>query len=411
MKQALFISYFFPPIYSVESTMALNSVKYLNRFGWEPIVLTATASKEFGADISGRQLLPKELRIVRTPSWENWWSRGLNWLGLVPDAMFGWQKSAIRTSRIIRQRYQLSAIISRANPITSHLIAEVIYHRFKQKTPWIVLFGDPWTQNPYVVYRWPWVKPYREWIEQRIVKKADAIVVTTDLTKELLASKYGQAEKIHVLPNTYDPAEFANLITANLIQPTTTMAITHAGNFYGLRSPESLFMALQLVKREWPEIATNIKVRLIGSLGKFGSLVQQYQLADLIEVVGILPRQQTLQELAQSQVLLSIDAAQPAPSIFLPGKLVDYLALGKPILALTPTGTVTNIMFATQAGLVADPTDPMAIASAIKQLYQKFQTGNLSVQPNLKTIEQYSAPCCAEKLAGLLNQLVESKNS
>jgi glycosyltransferase involved in cell wall biosynthesis len=53
----------------------------------------------------------------------------------------------------------------------------------------------------------------------------------------------------------------------------------------------------------------------------------------------------------------------------LPSKLVDYLAAGKPILALVPAGSyVAELIDATQSGLVVTTADPAAIQEAIERL-------------------------------------------
>ncbi|HCR42003.1 TPA: hypothetical protein DIV45_01395 [Patescibacteria group bacterium] len=412
MKHVLVISYFFPPIYSVESTMALNSVKYLSLYGWEPTVISAVRSEEFGKDLFVSVSFP-EVKIMRTFSWENFISRAINWLGVVSDAMFGWAPFAWFAIRSITSSLPIEAIISRANPITSHLVAFRLKRQLGIQVPWVVLFGDPWTQNPYVKYRWPWVKPYRERIEKTILQEADAIVVTTELTKQLLVSKYGLADKIHVLPNTYDPAEFVNLVA--LPVPYTdhhqTMVLTYAGNLYGLRSPEPLFRALQIICQKGLMSYKQIKVRLIGSVGEFTSLIDQYQLQDMVEVVGNLPRYQTLQELSHSDVLLSIDAALPAPSIFLPAKLMDYLALNKPILAVTPVGETANLIKRTGSGFVVSPEDPTAIALVIEEMYLLFSQGKLVTTYNKTEVNRYSALDYGKQLTTLLDQLVVSKIS
>ena len=40
MKKVLFISYFFPPLTGPGAQRVTKFVKYLNEFGWNPLVLT-----------------------------------------------------------------------------------------------------------------------------------------------------------------------------------------------------------------------------------------------------------------------------------------------------------------------------------------------------------------------------------
>ena len=390
--------------------MALNSVKYLPNYGWKSVVITAARSREFGQDNSVSMNMPAGVQVMRTTSWENLISRMLNWLGVVPDAMFGWQPFALSTAKLCRE--PIAAIISRSNPITSHLIARQLKRYVGPHVPWIALFGDPWTQNPYITYRWPWMKPYREWMERKIVQEADAIIVTTQLTRQLFINQYGVSDKIYVLPNTYDPEEFRDLNGESASQSSDPrLTLTYAGNFYGLRSPEPLFQAQQLIKQTWPLAHQHLRVKFIGSMGEFSPLIYQYQIQDLVEMVGKLPRHQTLQELSRSHVLISVDAAQPVPSIFLPAKLADYLAFKKPILAITPPGETADFIERTGAGLIASPGNPSGIAQSIKQFYQLFSQGKLIASVNPTALNQYSAIEYSRKLMALLDQLVASKTS
>ncbi|MBU1082993.1 glycosyltransferase family 4 protein [Patescibacteria group bacterium] len=398
MKKVLFISYFFPPIYSVESTMALNTIKYLTQYGWEPLTVASNHSREFGIDSSTIVAVSAGLNITRADSTENFISRFLNWLGIVPDAMFGWRTGATAVARELLAQHKIEAIISRANPITSHLIALTI-KRIHPELPWVVLFGDPWTQNPYVKYRWPWIKPYREKIERQILNTADTVIVTTELTKQLIISKYGLAHKIHVLPNTYDPSEFVHLKTRS--GTSSPVVLTYAGNFYGLRSPEPLLKALKILREQDVNIIEHLKIQFVGSLAKFINLIDQHQVGDLVKIIGQLPRARTLEVLAQSDGFISIDAGWPVPSIFLPAKLMDYLALNKPILAITPDGEVDQLIRATRTGLVASPDDPVAIANALRRIYQH----QVIVNPDMLAIERYSAVSYARNLAKLLEAL------
>ena len=123
MKDILFVSYFFPPIQTVESTAALNAIKYLPKYGWRPIVLAAQSPKLFSEDESLLNNVPPETEIFRVFSPGNFLLKVLSHLELIPDPSCGWMPFALRKGRELIRSGNITAILSRANPVTSHLVS------------------------------------------------------------------------------------------------------------------------------------------------------------------------------------------------------------------------------------------------------------------------------------------------
>ena len=64
---------------------------------------------------------------------------------------------------------------------------------------------------------------------------------------------------------------------------------------------------------------------------------------DVIKIEAAVPYSQMPKVLAKSDVLVIIEAPLKE-GIFMPSKIVDYVQIGHPILALTPVvGTITDI--------------------------------------------------------------------
>ena len=82
---------------------------------------------------------------------------------------------------------------------------------------------------------------------------------------------------------------------------------------------------------------------------------------------------------AAADVLLVIDAPTAGPSPFLPSKLVDYLALRKPILGITPVEGASAALLRRIGALVAAPDDEAGIRIALRDLLRRWREGELSV--------------------------------
>lgn len=399
MKKVLFISYYFPPALSVESTMAANLTQYLPEFGWEPIVLSAHVPGLVGTTV------PTGIDIVRVPSRPGWRWRLLNHFKLVPDDMAGWQPAANRAAQKALQHYPVSAVVSRSNPITSHLVARQLKARHPE-LPWIALWGDPWTQNPYARYSLAIQRNYHLGIERDLMSAADKVALTTPQTQRLIDGLHKAAGKTGVLPNTYNPDD-AEYWQAHTPPPSGPFVLTYTGSLYGLRSPKPLFRAIAQLQAERPRLSDELRVQLVGPLPQFVGLINRYGVSSVVKLVGQVPRAQALSLAAQSHALLIIDAPSMGESIFMPAKLADYLISGKPILAITPAGATADVIAATQTGITASPTDVVGIKSALAKYISQHQAGLLTISPNVSEIERYSARQAAGQLAQWLNDLSE----
>jgi glycosyltransferase involved in cell wall biosynthesis len=91
----------------------------------------------------------------------------------------------------------------------------------------------------------------------------------------------------------------------------------------------------------------------------------------------------------------------------LSGKVFEYLAAQRPILAaVPPDGAAAALIRETGAGVVAPPDDPQALAAALLMLYQRWQTGALDgavLSPELRA--RLDRRARVRELADLLNNL------
>jgi hypothetical protein len=82
--------------------------------------------------------------------------------------------------------------------------------------------------------------------------------------------------------------------------------------------------------------------------------------------------------LAKSDVLAIIEAPCKE-GIFMPAKIVDYVQIDRPILALTPVvGTISDIFSKHGGGIAVDCKSPDAVARALQTLYVHWKEGTLN---------------------------------
>lgn len=380
MKNILMVSYCFPPMQAPESIRSFKYAKFLKEQGFKVSILTAG---EGDAEVKG-------IKIYKAKTKENKFLRGMAYFKMIKDPTQLWVKNARAKLAEILKNDKIDLIISRSMPVTSHF--PLIDNPDTKEIPWFAEFSDPWTQSIYIKYPIPFMKKFDEKIEEKIMNQARKVIVTSKRTEELFLNKYPQLKgKSITIPNFFDASEF-NIGARK--KEDNRFLIIHAGNFYGIRSPEPLFKALRLLEEEQRD---KIKVQLIGSIGKFKDLIEKYELTKTVELVSTVPRSDIFSYLNSADSLLVVDAPSKEPSVFLPTKLCEYLYLNKPILAISPEGTTKDIILKAKAGLVAAPEN----VEKIKENLIKI----LSFKRNASDeVEKYSIATCLNQLKELVDK-------
>lgn len=379
--KVLVVSWAFPPILDTESLQTLRCVKHLPAHGWQPIVLTVKPPHHTCAvDTSLLQLVPPDVRVERAWTWEHRWTIGLlrrfaPALLQFPDKEVGWLWDAVRRGKKIARAENVQAIYTRACPFSSHLIG---YH-LKRKTglPWVAHFSDPWTQSPYFHPRSAKHRRFHATWERRIVETADALTFATGYIRDGFVTQYPVAEKSFVVSNSFDRSEL-NVLTLQRAN-VPTFILTHVGQFYGIRSPVPFLRALRQAMDHEATLGERIMVRFVGSLApEFRRVIHDLRLEAHVSITGSVPYFESLQYQAASDALLLIDAPCDGPSVFLPSKLLEYLAFGKPILALTPPRGMSAGLVHQAGGIVVAPDDVDAIAQRLVEMWRLFERGQLT---------------------------------
>ena len=131
-------------------------------------------------------------------------------------------------------------------------------------------------------------------------------------------------------------------------------------------------------------------------------------LADRVELIDHVPRRESLRLQRDSDaLLLLIPEAGGRGRGVLSGKVFEYLAAERPVLAVVPPdGAAAELVRDTGAGLVAPPEDVPAIRDAIIELHARWRAGKLDGTPlSSEWREQLSRATRVEELAELLESL------
>lgn len=423
----LIVSYLFPPAGGVAVQRVLSFVRYLPREYYEIHVLTARNAAAPTMDESLLQLVPEYVRVhsLFTPEIPFRMRQGVrNWIspprpphetaakdgkpaasrGLLraligtlacPDTEVVWVPGAILKARRLITRYKIDVVLVTAPPFSAFLIGNHLKRRYP-RLKLISDFRDEWLDFSYrtfAVYKSPSTFRRVKNIERETVALADAVLTVTESHRRTIAGRYPglKEEKLVHLANGYDPEMFANFHPRP--HDGDKLIIAHLGTVYQISTPARLLDALDGL----PEaIRERVELRFAGRITEpQRPLLEGRKVA--IRCLGFLPQSEAFRQAEVADFLfLSITDPNLAS-----GKIYEYLAMGKPILALSPPGgEVDRVLRETGAGWCADPRDATAVREMLLRAFQNEEPPTAA--KNAEAIRQYERPRLAARLDRLI---------
>jgi glycosyltransferase involved in cell wall biosynthesis len=383
MNRVLAVSWEMPPMYGPRASQVAATLAELAARGWQPSVVCLDPRRGGPHWPDGAAVEPPPgVELIRVPSPEESlaWRVASRLVPIVrrfPDEKRVWVRRAAAVARETIARHTFSGMITFAQPWSDHLIGLSV--RRRQRLPWVAHFSDPWVDSPYL--RGPaWLQRIWRRMERSVVAEADAVVFVTEETANLVMRKYPDAwrRKVAIVPHGFDPRPAADGAGAD--RRPGPLRIVYTGRFYrGLRTPLALFRAVAELNRDEPLEAT-LEILCMGPhVQEFRRDVNALGLDGIVRLEGRRPKNEADRAAADADVLLVVEAPTQGPSVFLPSKLVDYLAFAKPVLGLTPTdGASARLLDRLGCPHVA-PDDVRAIRSAVASLLEQWRTGTLRV--------------------------------
>jgi len=298
---------------------------------------------------------------------------------------------------------KIDVVLTGGNPSSLHLAGYLI--KKKTNLPWVVSYADEWSQHPWRKPLLNWQGNLDRWLEKKILLSADRVIATTPSYRKLY-SKLLSKEKVYkfvTINHTYDRDDF---IYREKIYSESIMKFVYIGSLYGDQSPVFFLTALkQLIESKLVPI-NKIKLIIDGYVTyELQNLLNNNSLKPIIQY-SIGSHTDAIKNIQNADVLiLIVSSTRGAGNI--PGKTIEYIASGRPILALVPpVGDAADIINKTRTGIVVDPEDIESIKNRILELYNKWEKNKLNIEPNWEEINKYEAGVQARKLAGVFEEIL-----
>lgn len=432
MRKVLIISYYWPPAGGSGVQRWLQMAAYLKENGWQPIVYFPTNAKyqvydetlvaEISSDVIqiSRKIKDPATFYSKVGGKKNQVGAGMSTKGkkksilqklaiwmrgnlFIPDSRKYWIKPSVRFLKKYHQEKPFDAIVSTGPPHSMHLIAK----RVSEKTgkPWLADFRDPWTNIDFykdLNLSKRADKKHRR-LENEVLSAANAIVaVGPSLALEL--EELG-AKKCEVIPNGYDPKKYLEKDSG---ADQNYFIISHIGVMPAARNPEFLWEAMSELKSDNPAFAEKLKIVLVGNVdGSVPVSIKKYGLTEYLEMPGTVSHTEAISLQKKSAVLILLINDAPNAKGILTGKVFEYMAANRPVLASGPVdGDVASILNECEAGQMFSKTDKEKSKAYLLQLFEFFSQGK-PYSNNRGKVEKYSRRVQAAQVAEILNRISE----
>ncbi len=309
----------------------------------------------------------------------------------LPASRPGWFLPAVlagvRSSR--RARFDV-VLASQPPPVVG--MAGCIIARIT-RTPFVLEYRDPWSVDP--VWRYDDIgRPRHDpavrarlrvarLIEGAMLRQAaGAIVVNGEPNVAALKDTFPRALKdkpVWHIPNGVDLDDVRRTAAVARSQPLTNdpsrasrLVVSHNGHFYGHHTPYFVVRGLRELAASDPATSARLRVDFVG-----WGFPERLRLAlpewGLEDIVRVLPAESYSGSLVRQHRANALLLVLPPYSSYvdcIPTKLWEYMAMGKPIISVSPHGRATELLSRELPVLHAEPTSPVAIASAFRGLVE-----------------------------------------
>lgn len=430
MKRLLMITYPFPPNASAGAVRSERFARYLAEMGWQIEVVTIKLRSDLFEDKDRVNNFSKNVTIHPTDTFDPWlmlrdkrqkniFIRAIRSLLMrifsFPDHMTAWIPFTVKTGLRICKNKRIDAIYTTSPPHSSHL-AGLILSRIK-KIPWVADFRDPWTLNAYRGNSGfdKLLMKIEKKMEKTVYVNSSAILANTkaNRTNMLKAFPFIKKNKVIYLPNGWEEFTGNNIYEGGKNEQLT---IVHAGTFYPKFKPYALFYALSAWnKGDHPKTIRplnkgDMQIVLLGAKDETTKkLIVELGLEEFVNIKPWVAQVEAQKYICQADLLLASLGTGKESATYVPSKLFEYIAAGKPIIGFFHEGESASLINKTGIGIVFTNDEPDAIIMYLHDMIKAKENGlSVPYRPDNDIVKKYHIKSIVMKLMDILDTVVSN---
>lgn len=274
-------------------------------------------------------------------------------------------------------------VITFSNPFFLNIVGYALFSS-RPSAKWVAHYSDPIIDSPY--------KPISNAERRRLLSHEAAVLATAHkvvfcneaLEKSTLEKheRYRTRISTSVIPHSFDEQSFSGVA-----EVVDTAVIRHVGSIYGARSIEPLLDPLT-------ELHThregNFTFELVGSqmLSRqpiLGAKQSQPQIPWLVEIPPV-SKEESVSMIRTAPLLCVLDAAA-GPHVFLPSKIVEYVASKRPVIVYSVPNSPSWDIGREFGFYLADIRNRQAVSETTAEALDNFRNW----EPSLKGVDRFAS--------------------
>jgi glycosyltransferase involved in cell wall biosynthesis len=395
-KPVLIISYYWPPAGGPGVQRWLKFAKYLPQNGYDVTVVVPENPDYPVLDESLLEEIPGNINLIKVNIKEpsrmaskllrkrtknlqrgilnkkaSFIERAMVWLRgnfFIPDARVGWKHHVLKAVEPFLSEHRECTVITTGPPHSVHLIGREL-KTLLPSIKWLADFRDPWTTIGYHKDLKLGKRAQKRHIdlEQEVLDTADLLIVTSPHTgKEF---KLKTATPLQLITNGYDRKP-----NTRTHQPEGKFTLAHIGTL--LSESEDFTADFQL------QLAGNVSDEILESIHKF-------QLVKYLDHKGYVSHDTSVELMFRAQALLLIEIDSEETKAIIAGKIFEYFASRRPVVAIGPKGAAIELLLTdTHSGEYFSYQQKTALKKHINYLYDLYKRGANNSHSN-DLIERY----------------------
>jgi glycosyltransferase involved in cell wall biosynthesis len=427
MKKALIVSYMFPPISGGGTLRPLKFVKYLPKYGIQPIVFCPESAAWKAYDYKNLELpflrdvptyrcgirrLQRYYHLKYTKGLRRhplFYLLALKYVCFL-DFFSAWYFECRDKALEIAQKEKVDCIFTTSPPHSIHLFGPYLKKRLN--IPWVMDIRDAMTDDPNRKHS-PGMRlqsALETYYEKRFYGSADAIVSVSNPIIESIRTRHAKLHldsKTHTIQNGFDDEDFT--ISKEKKNKGNLFTVTYTGSFMGKQTPEFFLKAVRLLIEKSEVDASDILVRFVGHFDKSTlSLINRFSSLLSIEVIEFQPYAEALRYQLSSHLLLLIVNIEEheGGAQTMTGKFFEYIGAARPIFAMVPNGPLREIILKGRFGVVASPKNISEIAEKFHHIFLEWKSrGTLKYEPDLDLRNSFSRKQLTGRLAAIIEKI------
>ncbi|WP_207060988.1 glycosyltransferase [Motiliproteus sp. SC1-56] len=454
-KTVLVLAGEYPPLKTIGRIRSAKFVEHLRDLGWQPVVVTLDFNRNdptYFADLESE--IPDDVQVIRVANQrlDDWVlcaaKRGLglfnrnsdrlnskavqapskneferrpgaartdrltirfkhfvrNWVH-VPDDYILWGFRAYYEALKICKTQRVDLIYTSLPPFSSAIAGYLL--KRKTKLPWVVDYRDLWIGD---VLR-EWLPPIRERFEGRLEKQiigsADAVIAVSEQKTEFLRQHIGGERIWETITNGYDPESFDYLL-GERHSDKATIDFVYAGRLFKNRRGYAFVHALGELAAEDESVTRRVRVHFYGEIepgifSEYQRLIALYGLEPVFVFHGDVDYESSKRaQIAADYLLLIVDTGATTDGV-IPGKVFEYVASKRPILALCDSRATREIIQRANIGQVVGAEDRTGCKDALKRIIDR--TDHELIDVDSSYLSQFERRNLSRRLGALFDRL------